>query len=265
MLEAIYCWQEHLPGYHVVFYIDNQAVAIALEALTNRSTPIMGLLWDLLGMAACLDFSFSSSWLSTKENVLANCASHFLYSKLFELALSLNHQPTSSCCHHTGIISIHTTSKWCCSTSGMDWHPVLEEPIVLAKSPSSTLLSSMDCKTPIDPFFPHPSQLLWHGWPFSEDRFSQRLSSLTSIISDHSMSMPTFYLQPQKLSLCSTSFGESSSTMARKIASPSSPSLSMSSINFSANLLSSQTRSTDGSMQYTAWHLQLFCAMENSQ
>ncbi|KIJ41762.1 hypothetical protein M422DRAFT_255072 [Sphaerobolus stellatus SS14] len=56
----------------------------------------MFVLQQIFMLRACLDFTFHSSWLSSSMNVLADFASRFLYSRLFELAPYLNRQPTST-------------------------------------------------------------------------------------------------------------------------------------------------------------------------
>lgn len=77
VLHAVLCWGEHYRAHHVVFHVDNQAVCAALESLTNRSPPVMQILRSFLELACRLDFSFSSSWLSSAANAIADAASLF--------------------------------------------------------------------------------------------------------------------------------------------------------------------------------------------
>ena len=92
---AVLTWGHQFRGAHVVFHVDNQAVCAALNALSNRSPPVMNLLRHTLELACRFDFSFSSIWLSSSSNALADAASRFQYARLFELAPYLDRQPSS--------------------------------------------------------------------------------------------------------------------------------------------------------------------------
>ena len=92
---AILTWGPLFSGHHVSFHVDNQAVCEALNGLSNRSPPVMNLLRQILELACLFDFSFSSIWLSSASNAIADAASHFQYARLFNLAPFLNRQPSS--------------------------------------------------------------------------------------------------------------------------------------------------------------------------
>ena len=95
VLQAILRWGHKWVDKHVVFHIDNQVDVRALENDTNRSPHVMTVLRMIVMLAAQLKFSYSSSWLSSSANALADCASRFMYTSLFSLAPHLHRQPTS--------------------------------------------------------------------------------------------------------------------------------------------------------------------------
>ncbi|KAF5361332.1 hypothetical protein D9757_013548 [Collybiopsis confluens] len=86
ILHAILCWGNCWSGQHVVFYGDNQAVVQWLVSGTCGSPLAMPVLWLISMLAASLRFSFTSIWIPSEENALADAASRFQYSRLFELA-----------------------------------------------------------------------------------------------------------------------------------------------------------------------------------
>ncbi len=77
----------------------------------------------LLALACHLDFTFTSIWLSSSENALADAASRFLYARLFQLAPYLNKQPSLKLLWIGGISDMHSSPKLLHSTSGMGSHP----------------------------------------------------------------------------------------------------------------------------------------------
>ena len=95
VLQAILRWGHQWKHKHVIFHIDNQVDVQALENDTNRSPYVMTVLRMVVMLAAQLEFSYSSSWLSSSANVLADCASRYMYTHLFSLAPYLNRQATS--------------------------------------------------------------------------------------------------------------------------------------------------------------------------
>ncbi|TFY57507.1 hypothetical protein EVJ58_g6982 [Rhodofomes roseus] len=109
VVQAALRWGEDWRQCHVVFHIDNEVIVNAIETERNRSRHTMSLLRLLLMLAACLDFSFSSSWLPSKANALADAASRFQYSRLFELAPCLDRKTSSPIPHLSGLKRTLTT------------------------------------------------------------------------------------------------------------------------------------------------------------
>ena len=66
-----------------------------LQAALRATPPVMNLLRQILELACLFDFSFSSIWLSSTSNAIADAASRFQYARLFNLAPFLNRQPSS--------------------------------------------------------------------------------------------------------------------------------------------------------------------------
>ncbi|CAK5284821.1 unnamed protein product [Mycena citricolor] len=95
VVHAVLCWGKDFRGAHVIFHIDNEAVHTTLNNFSIRSTPMMDLFRRFLALACRLDFSFSSVWLSSKENSIADAASRFSFSHMFKIAPFLNRQPDS--------------------------------------------------------------------------------------------------------------------------------------------------------------------------
>ena len=96
ILHAVLCWGGAWKGSHVVFHCDNQAVVDVLNTGTNRSDGTMHLMRTLQLLAAALDFSFTSFWISSEDNAVADAASRFMYTQLFKFAPHLNKTPTST-------------------------------------------------------------------------------------------------------------------------------------------------------------------------
>ena len=95
VVHAVLCWGSEFSSKHIVFHVDNDAVFGALNNLTIRSQPTLVLLKLIILLACRLDFSFSSVWLSSSDNVIADAASHFSFTCMFELAPYLNQQQSS--------------------------------------------------------------------------------------------------------------------------------------------------------------------------
>lgn len=102
VLQAVLRWGHLWWHHHVIFHIDNQAVVFAMQSDSNRSAPLMSVLRTIIMLATALEFSYFS-WLPSTDNPLADCASHFLYEKLFDLAPHLNQQPCSPHLQTSGI------------------------------------------------------------------------------------------------------------------------------------------------------------------
>jgi hypothetical protein len=84
---------------------------MVFDALMNfsiRSRPTLLLLRHFLALSCRLDFTFTATWLSSKDNAITDAVSRFAYKRLFELAPYLDHHPSSkqlgllpSSPHHT--------------------------------------------------------------------------------------------------------------------------------------------------------------------
>ncbi|CAK5267110.1 unnamed protein product [Mycena citricolor] len=79
VVHAVLCWGEDFRGSHVVFHIDNEAVHATLNSFSIRNVPTMELFRHFLALSCRLDFSFSSVWLSSKDNSIADAASRFSF------------------------------------------------------------------------------------------------------------------------------------------------------------------------------------------
>ena len=76
-----------ISGCHVMFHVDNSAVIDAINNRTIRSSPTMSLLRLIVMIATCLDMSFSSSWLLSHANAIADAASCYQYKQPVQAAL----------------------------------------------------------------------------------------------------------------------------------------------------------------------------------
>ncbi|KAF5355210.1 hypothetical protein D9757_014770 [Collybiopsis confluens] len=123
VLHAILCWGNCWSGKHVVFYGDNQAVVQWLVTGTCNSVLALPLLRVISMMAASLYFSFTSVWIPSAENALADAASCFQYSRLFELAPHLPRTSSSTQSHLNGIRRTLTSLHKSRSISSMELHP----------------------------------------------------------------------------------------------------------------------------------------------
>jgi hypothetical protein len=95
VVHAILCWGDEFTGKHIIFHIDNEAIFDALTKFSIRSPPTLLLLRHFLALSCWLDFTFGTTWLSSKDNAIADAASRFAYRRLFELAPYLDHNPSS--------------------------------------------------------------------------------------------------------------------------------------------------------------------------
>lgn len=103
VLQAILRWGDLWDGAHVNFNVDNQAVVVWLNSGSGKSPRSMNILRMISMLSAFLNFSFSSSWISTVDNAIADAASRFQYSRLFQLAAHLPRTSSSTKSRITGI------------------------------------------------------------------------------------------------------------------------------------------------------------------
>ena len=103
IVQAVLRWGDTWGNHHVKFYCDNQAVVVGINSGTSHSPDSMALIRLLSMLAACLKISYSSIWIPSEENVLADAASCIQYSCLFQLAPHLPHKPCYPKSHLTGL------------------------------------------------------------------------------------------------------------------------------------------------------------------
>lgn len=224
VLHAVCCWGERFRGQHIIFHIDNQAVCAALQSLTNRSPPVMQILRRFLELACRLDFSFSSSWLSSASNAIADAASRFLYTRLFELAPHLETKPSPKVLRHLGTSNTPNgprPSHFTYFTGSPQQHGTYTQQ---ANAPSASLLSSTVLSTPMVTSSPHHSPPSSHGLHPSQVQSSRPQSRHTSHMSSHS-TLSQVSISPNVSPHLFNALSEASrGTMARRDASLSSPS-----------------------------------------
>ncbi len=228
VVQATLRWGEQWSGCHVVFHIDNQAIVDAIETDRNRSRHTMSQLRILLMLAACLQFSFSAEWLPSKENTLADAASHFQYSLLFQLAPHLRPKPCSQTPQLNGMRrTLASLDKWH-ATSGTASLPAPVSPTVQGNVHT---LTSHACTLHIATPTADSSQLLstelWSGQPLSgHGGFSPKPSKHTCQACTCFTSTPTSPSPPASLRLYNASCAGSSAAMESATATLNSPSLS---------------------------------------
>jgi hypothetical protein len=110
----------------------------------------MTLLRHFLTLACRLDFSFSSVWLSSKENVIADAASRFSFTRMFELAPFLNQQPSSKRLQIGGMNSTPLSPKPSHFTYGTGSRPTPAERTPRARVASSISAGSTACTTTME-------------------------------------------------------------------------------------------------------------------
>jgi Reverse transcriptase (RNA-dependent DNA polymerase) len=232
VLQAILRWGHRWKHCHVLFHVDNQVDVHALENDTNRSLHVMSILRLIVMLAAQLEFSYSSSWLSSSENVLADCASRYMYARLFELAPSLNRQPTSPHPPTTGIKRILTCQDSQRSGSGTGSPQALGHPTARAINPSSNLSSATRTfATPQAPYCLPPVLRYSNGLPTSGPApSSQRPLNPTSPTFVPHTSTAISLSRPVNHRCSSAWSAELKGTWARRAESPSSRSPSRSSV-----------------------------------
>ena len=146
IIQAVIRWGDTWNNHHVNFYCDNQVVAIWINSGTARSPDSMALIHLLSMLAACLNFSYSSIWILTEDNMLADAASHFQYSCLFQLAPHLPHKPCYLKSHLTCLKCMLTSYDKLQPFFGMVLLPALTNPTPQVSVPSSILPNfTQDC------------------------------------------------------------------------------------------------------------------------
>ncbi|KAJ7287722.1 hypothetical protein C8J57DRAFT_1654571 [Mycena rebaudengoi] len=80
-----------ITGKHIIFHID---VFDTFTTFFIRSPPTLLLLRHFPALSCRFDFTFASTWLSSKEDAIADTASRFAYRHMFQLAPYLNQHPS---------------------------------------------------------------------------------------------------------------------------------------------------------------------------
>lgn len=137
--QAFLRWGRAWSGKHLIIHCDNQAVVAWLTSGTARSPHAMPLLRALTLLAARLDVSYSVSWLPSAENALADAASRFQFTRLFQLAPYLDRKPCPADPQIHGMRHTLASPNLSPSSSGMGLHPVLGRRTTLVSGPSATL------------------------------------------------------------------------------------------------------------------------------
>src|SRR5882672_3201122 len=122
-------WGHLWNGRHIVFHVDSTPVVHALTSGTIQDAQVMNVLRSIVMLAAQLNFSYSSSWLASSHNALADATSRFEYGHLFTLAPSMQWKP---CPQHPQLRGMKPTLTYrpaLHSSSGMASPPRPGQPI----------------------------------------------------------------------------------------------------------------------------------------
>src|SRR5882672_2985031 len=92
-MQAILRWGHLWRGRHIVFYVDNSAIVSALSSGTIQNVQVMNILRWIVMLAAHMGFTYSSSWLTSVDNLLTDAASCFEYGHLFSMAPYMQKNP----------------------------------------------------------------------------------------------------------------------------------------------------------------------------
>jgi hypothetical protein len=184
----------------------------------------MLLLHNILNLACHLDFTFSSLWLSSSANSLADAASRFLYNRLFSLAPYLNRQPCSKRLLNGGMTEIPSGLKPLRSIFGMASPQAHATPTSPVKNHLSTMSSSTNSTTRMAHSCPPLNQLSWDGSPVLEAKYNPRPSNPTSRMSVPCIPTLTYPFPQLSHPSSNASYMASNVTMANGTGDPSNPS-----------------------------------------
>jgi Reverse transcriptase (RNA-dependent DNA polymerase) len=143
VLHAILRWGHLWRHHHVVFHVDNEAIVATLAKETTRARFTMSIARQIAMLAAILEFSFSSSWLPSAMNALADAASRFEFTRLFHIAPSLSRQNCKISPRLAGIKCTLTSRPPSPSSCGMALPPPPAGPTPQANGPLSTSSASI--------------------------------------------------------------------------------------------------------------------------
>src|SRR5882672_1971631 len=268
VLQAIMRWGHMWNGRHIIFHVDSTPVVHALTSGTIQNAQVMNVLRSIVMLAAQLNFSYSSSWLASSRNALADAASHFEYGRLFDLAPTMQRKP---CPQHPQLRGMKPTliyhPVWH-SSSGMASPPRPGRPIgqnrSLLQTSSSCIPNSgtqmVQCSQ--HPKWPCSNGL--RGWEAPKD-CNLRQSNHTSPTCGLHTCMPTYPSQHASPLSLKESYVGSKDTWASTRGTPSSQSPAMYSAECSRlpPILPCQTSST--SRHLLQQHSQVFLGAASSQ
>ena len=268
VLHATLRWGHLWRHQHVIFHVDNEAIVSTLNKETTRARFTMSVTRQLVMLAAFLDFSFSSSWLPSAANTLADAASRYEFSRLFIAAPSLSRQNCKIYPQLTGIRSMLISRPLLHSSSGMASPHPPERLTAQVSGPSSTSSAFTPIySTQMAPTSQPTNRQYWNGsriWA-TPSGSSRQPSSLTWGTSSPSTLTPTYLSMQLSHQWFSASSVVSSGTSATGTAGLRHPSPSQ----FSSASSPSPLRTLPSSMppltQPSNWHLQGSCALENSR
>ena len=85
VVQAAATWGSQWAGKRILFHVDNMSVVHVLRSRTSKSPAIMDLVRALLFIAATYQFDFSSAYISTHDNVVADALSRLDFYKFWRL------------------------------------------------------------------------------------------------------------------------------------------------------------------------------------
>jgi hypothetical protein len=209
-------------------------VVIWINSGTAHSPDSMALTHLLSMLAACLNFSYSSIWIPTEENMLADATSCFQYSCLFQLAPHLPRKPCYPKSHLTGLQHTLTSHDKQQPSFGMVSHPVLTNCTPQVSVPSSILHDfTQDCSTSLGNSCQQPLRSLLSGSQVSGlAHSSPKQLNPICLLFVPSMSTKVFHSTLANLRQSAELSVEPSVFMEKRFGIPSSPSH----LEFSSNL-----------------------------
>ncbi|KIJ42035.1 hypothetical protein M422DRAFT_229333 [Sphaerobolus stellatus SS14] len=228
----------------------------------------MSVVRQIAMLASYLKFSFSTSWLPSSFNALADSASRFSYSRLFSLAPSISRQSSLIDPRLAGIKRTLNTRPPSLFSSGTASPLPRGQPTQQGKNHSlisslSTPRSSMQ----MAPRSQHPGKPFLSGLPISvsQDDFSLQPSKLTSVTSSHSMSTMTFPLKNSTPPSANALFGVSNAFAGNGNATQPCPLPSKSSASWSGSQTPSPLLRTQQWTQPSSLHSPHSCGPGNLQ
>ena len=268
VLQAILRWGHLWKHHHIVFHIDNEAIVATLAKETTRARFTMSITRQIVMLAAILEFSFSSSWIPSAMNALADAASRFQYTRLFHLAPSLSRQSCRTYPLLAGTRSMLISHPPSLSFCGMDSPPPPAGPTAPGNGHSSIFSAYTPTCLTATAHSSQPTKLpSLNGSPTwdSQSASSHRRSKPTLDMSSPFTSIQTYRSMPLNLPSYSESLGVSSVILGTGTESQPHPSPSASSNALSRSLLRAPHSNMLTLMQQSSLPSRDSCALGNSQ